>query len=55
MAGKAPESAELKAVVEAYDRLSVGDQALFRSKAFALSGPSLPPYRALPRPYSSTD
>lgn len=35
MAGKAPESAELKAVVEAYDRLSVGDQAIFRSKAFA--------------------
>ena len=35
MAGKAPESAELKAVVEAFSKLSAEDQTLFRGKVFA--------------------
>lgn len=35
MAGKAPESAELKAVVEAFSQLSAEDQTLFRGKIFA--------------------
>ena len=35
MAGKAPESAGLKAVVEAFNQLSPEEQTLFRSKVFA--------------------
>lgn len=35
MSGKAPESAELKAVVEAFSQLSAEDQTLFRGKIFA--------------------
>lgn len=35
MARKASESSELKAVVEAFEALSVEDQSLFRSKIFA--------------------
>ena len=35
MAGKAPESAELKAVVDAFNQLSAEDQTLFRGKVFA--------------------
>lgn len=35
MAGKAPESVELKAVVEAFSKLSAEDQTLFRGKVFA--------------------
>ena len=34
MSGKAPESAELKAVVEAFSQLSAEDQTLFRGKVF---------------------
>lgn len=35
MSGKAPESAELKAVVDSYNQLSAEDQTLFRGKIFA--------------------
>ena len=35
MAGKTPESAELKAVVDAFNQLSAEDQTLFRGKVFA--------------------
>ena len=35
MAGKAPESAELKATTKAYDKLSESDQLAFRGKIFA--------------------
>lgn len=42
MAGKAPESAGLKAVVEAFNQLSPEEQTLFRSKVLQSSAQGYP-------------